>query len=168
MNADDLKALQAPIKEQYRSDPESAIQTMRATGRVQPGLTCRVETDAGAVDAGLHPAAGGSGEWACSGDMLLQSLIACSGVTLAAVATALGIELEEAVINAEGDMDFRGTLGLSREVPIGFTAIRLAFEITSNASDEQLATLLKLTERYCVIFQTVRTPPEISVSMDRA
>jgi uncharacterized OsmC-like protein len=167
MNADQLKAAQKPLKEEYRDDPASAVKTLRATGHVEPGIVCRLEAEGGTVDAGLHPAAGGSGEWACSGDMLLQSLVACSGVTLSAVSTAMGIDLESAEITAEGDLDFRGTLGVSKEVPIGFTAIRLRFNIKSSASDEQIATLQKLTERYCVIFQTVREPMEIAVETVR-
>lgn len=168
MNADQLKAAQKVLKDQYRDDDAAAIKTLRATGRVEPGIVCRLKTEGGMVDAGLHPAAGGSGEWACSGDMLLQSLVACSGVTLAAVSTAMGIEIESAEITAEGELDFRGTLGVSKEVPIGFAAIRLRFDIRSPASDEQIATLQKLTERYCVIFQTLREPMAITVETVRA
>lgn len=168
MNADQLKAAQKPLKDEYRDDPASAVKTLRATGRIKPGIICRLEAEGGTVNAGLHPAAGGSGEWACSGDMLLQSLVACSGVTLSAVSTAMGIELESAEITAEGDLDFRGTMGVSKEVPIGFTAIRLRFDIKSSASDEQIATLQKLTERYCVIFQTLREPMEIAVETTRS
>jgi uncharacterized OsmC-like protein len=167
MNADQLKAAQKPLKDEYRDDPSSAVKTLRSTGHIEPGIVCRLEAEGGTVDAGLHPAVGGSGEWACSGDMLLQSLVACSGVTLSAVSTAMGIDLESAEITAEGDLDFRGTLGVSKEVPIGFTAIRLRFDIKSTASDEQIATLQKLTERYCVIFQTLREPMEIAVETVR-
>lgn len=168
MTADELKALQAPIKEQYRQNPDTALRTMRVTGRVdQTSLTCRLETLAGALEAGLHPAAGGSGDSACSGDMLLESLIACAGVTLSAVSTAMGIVLDQAEITAEGDMDFRGTLGLAKDVPIGFSAIRLQFHLTSAASDEQLQKLIQLTERYCVIFQTLQNPPVMSASLQR-
>lgn len=168
MTADELKALQAPIKEQYRQDPATALRTMRVTGRVdQTSLTCRLETLAGALEAGLHPAAGGSGDSACSGDMLLESLIACAGVTLSAVSTVMGIVLDQAEITAEGDMDFRGTLGLAKDVPIGFSAIRLQFHLASAASDEQLTKLIQLTERYCVIFQTLQKPPVLSASLQR-
>jgi uncharacterized OsmC-like protein len=163
MNAEELKAAQAPIKQQYRDNPESALKVLTATGQIKPGLICHLDTEGGPVDAGLHPAAGGSGEWACSGDMLLQSLVACAGVTLSAVSTAMGISIDEANVTAEGDLDFRGTLGVSKETPIGFSAIRMKFDIKSDADDEKLATLLKLTERYCVIFQTLENPPTISV-----
>jgi len=165
MNADSLKAIQAPLKDRYRAEPESARCTMSVTGHIQPGLICRLETGCGAVDAGLHPAAGGNGDEACSGDMLLQSLVACAGVTLSAVATAMNITLESATLTAEGDMDFRGTLGVDRTVPVGIQAIRLNFDIRSNATTEQLEKLIQLTERYCVIFQTLRNPPAISVSL---
>jgi uncharacterized OsmC-like protein len=164
MNAEELKAVQAPIKQQYRDDPESAIKVMTATGQIKPGLICHLNTEGGPVDAGLHPAAGGSGEWACSGDMLLQSLVACAGVTLSAVSTAMGITIEDATVTAEGDLDFKGTLGVSKESQIGFSAIRVKFDVKSDADDEKLATLLKLTERYCVIFQTLQNPPQITVS----
>lgn len=168
MTADELKALQAPLKEQYRQNPATALRTMRVTGRVdQTSLTCRLETLAGVLEAGLHPAAGGSGDSACSGDMLLESLIACAGVTLSAVSTAMGIVLDQAEITAEGDMDFRGTLGLAKDVPIGFSAIRLQFHLASAASDEQLMKLIQLTERYCVIFQTLQKPPVMSASLQR-
>lgn len=168
MNADQLKAAQQPLKDQYREDSASAVKTLRATGTIEPGIVCRLQAEGGMIDAGLHPAAGGDGEAACSGDMLLQSLVACSGVTMAAVSTAMGIELKSAEITAEGDLDFRGTLGVSREVPVGFAALRLRFDIRSDASDEQIATLQKLTERYCVIFQTLRQPQEIVVETVRS
>ena len=158
MDAEHLKAAQKPLKDQYREDGNSAVKTLKATG---------AQAEGGMVDAGLHPAAGGDDEAACSGDMLLQSLVACSGVTLSAVSTAMGIPLESAEITAEGDLDFRGTLGVSKEVPIGFAAIRLRFDIKSKASDEQIATLQKLTERYCVIFQTIQQPMEIAVKTVR-
>jgi uncharacterized OsmC-like protein len=167
MNIDQLKAAQQPLKQQYREQPESAVKTLRAVGHIEPGIICRLAAEGGPVDAGLHPAAGGPGNLGCSGDMLLQSLVACSGVTLAAVSTAMGIELDTAVITAEGDLDFRGTLGVAKDVPIAFSSIRLEFRIQSTASDEQIATLQKLTERYCVIFQTLRTPSEISVATVR-
>jgi uncharacterized OsmC-like protein len=163
MNADDLRALQTPLKEHYRDSPAAALITLRAQGRLGDGVTCRIETGKALVAAGLHPATGGTGKSACSGDMLLEALVACAGVTLNAVATALGIELRDAVLNAEGDLDFRGTLGLAKDVPVGFQNIRLRFELDTDASDEQLATLLRLTERYCVVYQTLAHPPSLSI-----
>jgi uncharacterized OsmC-like protein len=164
MNADELKALQAPIKEQYRERPDTASITLRAEGRIGEGVTCKLETGSALVEAGLHPATGGNGLSACSGDMLLESLVACAGVTLRAVATALGIELRDGTVHAEGDLDFRGTLGVSKEVAVGFQRIRLRFDLDTDASEEQLATLLRLTERYCVVYQTLNHPPKIDVS----
>ena len=164
MNADALRAIQAPIKETYRTTPEAARITLTAVGRVGEGVSCKVETGRALVIAGLHPATGGSGLEACSGDMLLEALVACAGVTLNAVATALGIELREATIHAEGDLDFRGTLGVAKEAPVGFQNIRLKFNLETAATDEQLATLLRLTERYCVIYQTLAHPPTLEVS----
>ncbi|HUE40944.1 MAG TPA: OsmC family protein [Chthoniobacterales bacterium] len=164
MNASELKALQAPIKERYRSEPKSAMITLRAEGKVGEGVTCNVATGKALVEAGLHPATGGSGLSVCSGDMLLESLVACAGVTLRAVATALEIPLRDAIIRAEGDLDFRGTLGVSKEAPVGFQSIRLRFELDTNATEEQIATLLKLTERYCVVYQTLSHPPKIEIS----
>lgn len=162
MNLEQLKAAQAPLKDRYKSDPASAQFILRAEGEVLPdAIACRVPTHAGPADAGLHPAAGGDGSWACSGDMLLQSLVACAGVTLKAVATAMQIPLRSAKVTAEGEMDFRGTLGVSKEVPIGFTKIRLRFDLDSDATPEQKATLLKLAERYCVILQTLKQSPTI-------
>jgi uncharacterized OsmC-like protein len=155
MNSAELKALQAPLKEKYRDDPESAIITLRAEGKIEEGISCRVETGRALVEAGLHPATGGTGLLACSGDLLLEALVACAGVTLKAVATAIGIEIKEGIVKAEGDLDFKGTLGVSKEVPVGFKNIRLRFELESNATDEQLASLAKLTERYCVVYQTL-------------
>ena len=155
MNSAELKALQAPVKEKYRDDPESAIITLRAEGKIEEGISCRVETGRALVEAGLHPATGGTGLLACSGDLLLEALVACAGVTLKAVATAIGIEIKEGIVKAEGDLDFKGTLGVSKEVPVGFKNIRLRFELESNATDEQLASLAKLTERYCVVYQTL-------------
>ncbi len=165
MQADELRATQAPLKEQYRADPGAALITLRAEGRLGEGITCSVETGRALLEAGLHPATGGTGLSACSGDMLLQALVACAGVTLNAVATALGIELRHGVVRAEGDLDFRGTLGVSKEVPVGFQRIRLRFELDTSASEEQLATLLRLTERYCVVYQTLRDSPAIEVSL---
>lgn len=159
MNAEQLKALQAPLKEKYRLDPASAVVTLRAEGRAAEGVACKVDTGRALVEAGLHPATGGSGTQACSGDMLLEALVACAGVTLRAVATAIGVELRDATIVAEGDLDFRGTLGVSKEAPVGFKSIRLRFKLDSTASEDQLATLMKLTERYCVVLQTLRVPP---------
>jgi len=163
MNADDLRAVQAPLKERYRDAPEAALITLRAQGRIGEGLSCKIETGKALVAAGLHPATGGDGQAACSGDMLLEALVACAGVTLNAVATALGIELRDASLQAEGDLDFRGTLGVAREVLVGFQNIRLQFTLDTDASDEQLATLLRLTERYCVVYQTLAHPPALAV-----
>ncbi|MFA5940926.1 MAG: OsmC family protein [Sinimarinibacterium sp.] len=163
MQADDLRAVQAPLKERYKEAPESALVTLRAEGRAGEGVSCKIETGKGLVVAGLHPATGGSGQQACSGDMLLEALVACAGVTLNAVATSLGIVLREAALKAEGDLDFRGTLGVSKEVPVGFQNIRLLFVLDTDASEEQLATLLRLTERYCVVYQTLKNPPPVSL-----
>ena len=161
MNADELKSLQAPLKERYKAEPEAAVITLRAQGRAAEGIACKVETGRALVTAGLHPATGGDGTLACSGDMLLEALVACAGVTLRAVATAIGVELRDATITADGDLDFRGTLGVARDARVGFTAIRLNFALDTDATDEQIATLLKLTERYCVVYQTLRQPPEV-------
>ena len=163
MDPSELKALQAPLKERYRSAPETALITLRAEGRLGEGVTCSVATARAMVEAGLHPATGGSGLDACSGDMLLEALVACAGVTLNAVATALGLKLDDATVRAEGDLDFRGTLGVDKNSPVGFRDIRLIFDIKGDLSDEQRATLLKLTERYCVVYQTLRHPPPIIV-----
>jgi uncharacterized OsmC-like protein len=164
MNADELRSLQAPIKEGYRKRPETALVTLRAEGRIGEGITCKVETGKALVEAGLHPATGGDGLSACSGDMLLEALVACAGVTLRAVATALGIELRDSTVRAEGDLDFRGTLGVSKDVPVGFGQIRLQFDLDTDAGEEQIATLLRLTERYCVVYQTLNHPAKIDVS----
>jgi len=164
VNADDLKSQQAPLKQRYRDDPAAAHITLRAAGRVGAGLTCSVETGRALAVAGLHPATGGDGTALCSGDMLLQALAACGGVTLNAVATALGIELRDARVLTEGDLDFRGTLGVAREAPVGFARIRLRFELDTEASDEQVAALLKLTERYCVVYQTLTGKAALDVS----
>jgi len=168
MNADDLRAVQAPLKEHYRESPRAALITLRAQGRLGEGVSCRIETGKALVVAGLHPATGGTGFAACSGDMLLEALVACAGVTLNAVATALGIELRDATLEAEGDLDFRGTLGLSKDVPVGFQDIRLQITLDTDASEEQLATLLRLTERYCVVYQTLAHPPSLVVTRRRA
>ncbi len=164
MNADELKSLQAPIKQRYREQPESASITLRAEGKIGEGVTCNVATGKALVEAGLHPATGGDGLNVCSGDMLLESLVACAGVTLRAVATALEIPLRDATVHAEGDLDFRGTLAVSKEVPVGFQQIRLRFDLDTEASEEQLATLLRLTERYCVVYQTLARAPKIDIS----
>jgi uncharacterized OsmC-like protein len=163
MTADELRSLQAPLKAQYRECPETALVTLRAEGRVGENMTCKIESGKARVEAGLHPATGGDGQSACSADMLLEALVGCAGVTLSAVATALGVPLGEATIRAEGDLDFRGTLGVSKNVPIGFKQIRLNFDLDTDASEEQLATLIRLTERYCVVYQTLSQPAEISV-----
>jgi uncharacterized OsmC-like protein len=155
MNSSDLKNLQAPIKERYLNHPETALITLRAEGRIAEGISCKVETGRAVVEAGLHPATGGTGMLVCSGDMLLEALAACAGVTLKAVSIATGIEVSGGTVQAEGDLDFRGTLGVSKETPVGFKSIRLSFLLVSTASPEQLDTLKKLTERYCVVYQTL-------------
>ncbi|MGE5638900.1 MAG: OsmC family protein [Clostridia bacterium] len=164
MKAEELKALQAPIKERYRNDPAAAVVTLRASGQIGEGIACRVDTGKALVEAGLHPATGGSGLQACSGDMLLEALVACAGVTLKAVATALGIPLRDAKVTAEGDLDFRGTLGVAKDAPVGFREIRLRFDLDSDATPEQRAKLLELTERYCVVLQTIRNAPQVKAS----
>jgi uncharacterized OsmC-like protein len=164
MNAQELKALQAPIKERYKKDPATAVVTLRAQGHIGEGIACRVDTGKALIEAGLHPATGGTGLQACSGDMLLEALVACAGVTLRAVATALGIELRDAKLAAEGDLDFRGTLGVAKDAAVGFREIRLRFDLESNAPAEQLEKLLELTERYCVVLQTIRNGPTVKVS----
>jgi len=164
MNAEQLKALQAPIKDRYKKDPAAALITLRAQGRIGEGIACRVDTGKALIEAGLHPATGGSGLQACSGDMLLEALVACAGVTLRAVATALAIPVRDARLTAEGDLDFRGTLGVAKDAPVGFREIRLKFELESDASQDQLKKLLELTERYCVVMQTIRGAAPVVVS----
>lgn len=164
MDADQLRALQAPIKAKYKQDPSAAVVTLRAQGRIGEGIACKVDTGRALVEAGLHPATGGSGAQACSGDMLLEALVACAGVTLKAVATALGISLRDATVSAEGDLDFRGTLGVARDAPVGFREIRLKFDLDTDAPAEQKAKLVELTERYCVVLQTIRKTPPVAVS----
>jgi uncharacterized OsmC-like protein len=165
VRAEELRALQAPLKDRYRREPDAAVVTLRAAAQLDEAeVSCRVDTGRAMVEAGLHPATGGTGQLACSGDLLLQALAACAGVTLRAVATALEIPVRGGEVRAEGDLDFRGTLGVSKEVPVGFRAIRLSFTLDTAAADEQLASLLKLTERYCVVLQTLRAPPELSVT----
>jgi uncharacterized OsmC-like protein len=164
MTVDELRLLQAPLKTQYRERPETALVTLRAEGRVGENMICKIETGKARVEAGLHPATGGDGQSACSADMLLEALVGCAGVTLRAVATALGISLRDATIRAEGDLDFRGTLGVSKDVPVGFKQIRLYFDLDTDASEEQRANLIRLTERYCVVYQTLNQSPNIAVS----
>ncbi len=167
MDRDDLKAVQAPIKARYRDEPTSAAITLHASGRLGEDVSCSVDTGRALVAAGLHPGTGGDGTFACSGDMLLQALAACAGVTLQSVATSLGLQVT-GVVRAEGDLDFRGTLGVDKAVPVGFTDIRLAFDLQSDATAEDLATLLRLTERYCVVLQTLVAPPKLSATIDGA
>jgi uncharacterized OsmC-like protein len=164
MNADELRTVQAPLKERYKERPESALITLKAQGRLGEGVTCSVQTGKALVAAGLHPATGGDGLSACSGDMLLEALVACAGVTLNAVATAIGVVVRNGEVKAEGDLDFRGTLGVVKDAPVGFRRIRLSFDLDTDASEEELATLIRLTERYCVVYQTLRQSPEIAVS----
>ena len=166
MNADELRQIQAPLKARYKEDPASARVTLRAVGRVsQATVTCALETGKPGVPVGLHPAAGGDGSAACSGDMLLEALVGCAGVTLAAVATAMGIELTSAVVSAEGELDFRGTLGVARDVPVGFSQIRVRFELETQSPADKVQKLVELTERYCVIFQTLSKPPSVAFSI---
>ncbi len=165
MTPDEIKALQAPLKARYREDPAAAVVTLRAEGSVDsPNVTCKVTTGRALVEAGLHPATGGTGLSACSGDMLLEALVACAGVTLRAVATALGIAIDGGTVTAEGDLDFRGTLGVARDAPVGFRAIRLKFDLRTAAAPEQVAKLLELTERYCVVYQTLLKSPPVAVT----
>jgi uncharacterized OsmC-like protein len=164
MNAETLKAMQAPLKDRYKERPDSALVTLKAQSRIAEGIACRIETGKALVEAGLHPATGGSGLQACSGDMLLEALAACAGVTLRAVSTAIGVVLRDATVTAEGLLDFRGTLGVSKDAPVGFKEIRLAFHLDTDATEDQLASLLKLTERYCVVLQTLKNPPVFSVT----
>src|SRR5216683_4334001 len=165
MNAEELKSLQAPIKQRYRELPKAAAITLRAEGKIGEGVTCNVATGKALVEAGLHPATGGDGLSACSGDMLLEALVACAGVTLRAVATALEIELRGGTVIAEGGLDFRGTLGVSREAPVGFRDIRLRFDLETDAPADKLDSLIKLTERYCVVYQTLGTPAKLALSV---
>lgn len=165
MKAEELKSLQAPLKQQYKDNPETATITLKANARVGEGITCKIETGKSLVEAGLHPATGGDGLSLCSGDMLLEALVACTGVTLKAVATAIGVDLKDGTISAEGDLDFRGTLGVSKETPVGFQNIRLHFNLDTDANEEQLASLLKLTERYCVVYQSLQNSPSIAISV---
>jgi uncharacterized OsmC-like protein len=168
MDRDALRALQAPLKSRYKDDPSEALITLKATGTLGENVSCSVDTGRAIAEAGLHPATGGDGSLLCSGDMLLEALVACAGVTLGAVSTSLGIAVNEGRVQAEGDLDFRGTLGVEKEAPVGFREIRLRFELDTDADDEQLATLLKLTERYCVVFQTLAHGPQLDVELARA
>ena len=164
MKIEELRAVQAPLKDRYKAQPDTALITLKAEGRLGEGVTCSVQTGKALVTAGLHPATGGNGMSACSGDMLLEALVACAGVTLNAVATAIGVAIRSGSVRAEGDLDFRGTLGVAKDAPVGFQRIRLHFDLVTDASEEELSTLSRLTERYCVVFQTLRHSPELTVS----
>ena len=164
MKTEELRAIQAPLKEHYKTDPQAAVITLAAHGRLGEGVTCNVETARALTAAGLHPATGGIGLHACSGDMLLEALVACAGVTLSAVATAIGVVVRSGEVRAEGDLDFRGTLGVAKDAPVGFQQIRVVFDLRTDATPDQLDTLLRLTERYCVVYQTLRQSPEMSAS----
>lgn len=163
MEKEELKNLQSPLKQKYREEPETALVTLKAQGRIGEGITCKIETGKAIAEAGLHTATGGNGLSVCSGDMLLEALAACAGVTMNAVATSMGLKLDEGIVTAEGDLDFRGTLGVSKEAPVGFNKIRLYFELKTNASEEEIKSLIKLTERYCVVLQTLKNTPEIEI-----
>ena len=167
MNTEQLKKLQAPIKEKYREQPDAAPITLKAQGKIGEGISCKVETGKAIVEAGLHKATGGTGMLACSGDLLLEALVACAGVTLAAVATAIEVEIKEGTVKAEGDLDFRGTLGVSKEVPVGFKNIRLSFILDTEATEEQILSLAKLTERYCVVYQTLAKGVHVETSFNK-
>jgi uncharacterized OsmC-like protein len=168
MNSAELRALQAPIKERYKADPKAGLITLKAGGALDDStIACKVETGRALAVAGLHPATGGSGLELCSGDMLLEALVACAGVTLKAVATALDIPLKSGSVAAEGDLDFRGTLGVAKDAPVGFAAIRLRFDVETDAPEDKLDQLLKLTERYCVVYQTIRSGPSVAVTLER-
>jgi uncharacterized OsmC-like protein len=165
MDAAELRALQAPIKDKYKAEPEAAVITLKAKGSLDDGIACKVETGRALQIAGLHPATGGSGRELCSGDMLLEALVACAGVTLKAVATAINIPLKSGKVSAEGDLDFRGTLGVAKDAPVGFREIRLRFDVETDAPQDKLDQLLKLTERYCVVYQTIKAGPKVDVSL---
>jgi uncharacterized OsmC-like protein len=167
MKSEELKNLQAPLKDKYREQPESAMITLKAEGKLGENVSCKVETGKALVEAGLHPATGGTGMLACSGDLLLQALVACAGVTLGAVSTAIGVNIKNGKVNAEGDLDFRGTLGVSKEVPIGFKKIRLSFTLDCDATAEQMLSIAKLTERYCVVYQTLAKGVTIESSFNK-
>ena len=165
MKTEELRAIQAPLKERYKNDPQAAVITLAAQGRLGDGVTCNVQTARALTAAGLHPATGGTGLYACSGDMLLEALVACAGVTLSAVAPAIGVVIRSGEVRAEGDLDFRGTLGVAKDAPVGFQRIRVVFDLNTDATPDQLDTLLRLTERYCVVYQTLRQSPEMSASL---
>ena len=166
MKTEELRAIQTPLKERYKAQPDAALITLKARGRLGEGVTCSLQTGKALAIAGLHPATGGDGLSACSGDMLLEALVACAGVTLNAVATAIGVVIRSGSVEAEGDLDFRGTLGVAKDAPVGFQRIRLHFDLDTDASEDHLSTLLRLTERYCVVFQTLRKSPEVTLSHD--
>jgi uncharacterized OsmC-like protein len=168
MNADELRKMQAPLKERYKAEPEAAVVTLHAKGELGEGLACKVDTSRALIEAGLHPATGGSGLQACSGDMLLEALVACAGVTLNAVATAIGFKLDGGRVLAEGDLDFRGTLGVAKDAPVGFREIRLRFELDTEEPQDRVDQLTKLTERYCVVYQTLRASPPLALAVDVA
>jgi uncharacterized OsmC-like protein len=167
MKSEELRKLQAPLKDKYRKQPETAGITLKAEGKAGEGITCKVDTGRAIVEAGLHPASGGDGMFACSGDLLLEALVACAGVTLKAVSTSIGVDIKNAIVRAEGDLDFRGTLGISKEVQVGFKEIRLSFVLESEASDEQIQNLAKLTERYCVVYQTIASATEVKTRIEK-
>lgn len=168
MTSEELKSIQAPLKEKYREQPESATVTLKASGNLGEGISCKVETGRAIVEAGLHKATGGSGMLLCSGDLLLEALVACAGVTLQAVSTSIGLNIRSGTVRAEGELDFRGTLGVSREAPVGFLAIRLSFDLDTDASEEQIKTLAKLTERYCVVYQTLTKGVPVTTSYHKS
>jgi uncharacterized OsmC-like protein len=168
MDTAELRTLQAPLKQRYRDDPDAAVITLEASGSLGEGISCSVDTGRAIAEAGLHPATGGDGSQLCSGDMLLEALAACAGVTLRAVATSIGVDVQGGTVKAEGDLDFRGTLGVDKEAPVGFKDVRLSFELETDAGEEELATLLKLTERYCVVLQTLARPPRLSAGIASA
>ena len=167
MKSEELKSIQAPIKEKYKAQPESAIITLKAEGKIGEGISCKVETGRSIIEAGLHPATGGNGMLACSGDLLLEALVACAGVTLRAVSTSIGVEIKSGTVKAEGDLDFRGTLGVSKDVPVGFKTIRLSFMLETDATDEQIQSIAKLTERYCVVYQTLAKGVSVEASFNK-
>ena len=166
MKSEELRKMQGPLKDKYREKPEAAIITLKAEGKIGEGISCKVETGRAMVEAGLHPATGGNGMFACSGDLLLEALVACAGVTLRAVSTAIGVNIKDATVKAEGDLDFRGTLGVSKEVPVGFKSIRLSFILDCDATAEQIQSLTKLTERYCVVYQTIVSATEVKTRIE--
>jgi uncharacterized OsmC-like protein len=165
MEREELRSIQVPLKERYADEPEAALVTLSATGALGEGVSCSVDTGRAIAEAGLHPASGGDGTQLCSGDMLLEALVACAGVTMRAVATSIGVQIESGTVTADGDLDFRGTMAVDRDAPVGFAAIRLKFDLETDASEEELGTLLRLTERYCVVFQTLSRPPQLTATV---